>query len=282
VPYAITADAQDAWFTDAGTQAIGSVPTSGGSAQEHYLSAGINPLEIAPDHLGSLVYSQASGSYYGSFNPITSQSQQVALPSINSELSQRGIVADSSGRAYVAVGNSGTTTPTQGLYTASGVLTLGPGVIDPTALLFDSSNGYLWVAAHNAAVIEAMKTDGEIVASVHLAYKPVSIAEVSGTVYAIDGDSGPILKVPTPYTQAFVVAHASCAASYIVAGAAGDLWFTEPTCNKIGHYVIATGAMTEIVNPAAPSGRPDHIAVDPSGRVWFTDSASHKIFEYYP
>ena len=61
----------------------------------------------------------------------------------------------------------------------------------------------------------------------------------------------------------------------IVAGADGNLWFTESIGNKIGR-VTPFGAITEFAVPTAGSG-PYGICVGPDGDIWFTERFGNQI-----
>ncbi len=66
----------------------------------------------------------------------------------------------------------------------------------------------------------------------------------------------------------------------IAAGPDGNLWFTEPSANKIGK-ITTEGKITEYAIPTAYSS-PGGITGGPDGNVWFTESSANKIARITP
>jgi streptogramin lyase/plastocyanin len=66
----------------------------------------------------------------------------------------------------------------------------------------------------------------------------------------------------------------------IAPGAAGTLWFTEPSQKHIGEIATATGQVTEfpLVSGMCPSG----IGTGPDGNVWFTDGCTNTVGKITP
>ena len=66
----------------------------------------------------------------------------------------------------------------------------------------------------------------------------------------------------------------------IAAGPDGNLWFTEPSANKIGK-ITPSGTITQYSVPTLLSG-PEGIAAGPDGNLWFTESSANKIGRITP
>ena len=79
---------------------------------------------------------------------------------------------------------------------------------------------------------------------------------------------------PTPTFYKFPLPGAASAFG-IVAGADGNMWFTDGFNNKIGR-ITATGAVTEFAVPTANSDA-EAITLGSDGRVWFTEQSVAKI-----
>ena len=62
----------------------------------------------------------------------------------------------------------------------------------------------------------------------------------------------------------------------IVAGPDGNLWFTDPSTNRVGFINPASKAITVFPLPTANS-QPEGIAVGPEGNIWFTEYNGGKI-----
>lgn len=61
----------------------------------------------------------------------------------------------------------------------------------------------------------------------------------------------------------------------ITAGADGNLWFTEPSANRIGRITLG-GVITEFAVPTA-SSYPYTIAAGADGNIWFTEYSANRI-----
>jgi hypothetical protein len=62
----------------------------------------------------------------------------------------------------------------------------------------------------------------------------------------------------------------------IVAGPDGNLWFTEPTGDRIGRITPA-GVVTEFSAGISPDSQPFGITAGPDGNLWFAEFTGHKI-----
>jgi virginiamycin B lyase len=62
---------------------------------------------------------------------------------------------------------------------------------------------------------------------------------------------------------------AACYPFRIVVGGDGNLWFSEPGCNRVGRITM-TGEITEFVLPQ-PDLEPNVICLGPDGNIWATE-----------
>lgn len=292
VPYAIYAGDAGVWFTDRGPRkSIGKVSQSASlSVLEFSTLNDADPLEITWNQ-NELVFSEATGSSFGVFNPATSTIAEMPLQPIPGGLAQNGIAADADGNVYVAVG-SNSASDGQGVYSflssqTDAVLTLSPGMYDPTAVIVDNA-GNVWVAETKAGYVEKIVPKTNAIMTVSLSSqsngtpRPISLAQgANGNIFVVDAGTGDIMQLGEWENQALnFLLKPSCAAEHITTGRYTDVWFTEPRCNAIARFDMTTGQLQEFKNADFPGGRPNHIAVDRNGNVWFTDAALHKIFEF--
>jgi streptogramin lyase len=70
--------------------------------------------------------------------------------------------------------------------------------------------------------------------------------------------------------------------SAIVAGADGNLWFTEPGANRIGRINPATGVVTEFSAGLTQNAAPSGIALARDGSIWFTEQNADRIGRITP
>ena len=58
----------------------------------------------------------------------------------------------------------------------------------------------------------------------------------------------------------------------ITVGPDGNLWFTEPSVNRIGRINPTTGVITEYSNGLSGGANPTGITAGPDGNLWFTEA----------
>jgi virginiamycin B lyase len=84
---------------------------------------------------------------------------------------------------------------------------------------------------------------------------------------------------PAGRIDEFALPHPRSRPNGIVAGADGDLWFTELGSQRIGR-MTPDGDLTEFALPAA--GLPMGIAAGPDGNIWVTVAEAHAICKIGP
>jgi len=67
----------------------------------------------------------------------------------------------------------------------------------------------------------------------------------------------------------------------ITAGPDGNLWFTEPSGNRIGRITPA-GVVTEFSAGITPDSYPQGITAGPDGNLWFTESVGNRVGRITP
>jgi streptogramin lyase len=294
-PYAIFADNSNIWFTDRGfTKAIGVVPQGQTLITEMPIPwSNADPLDITyATSNGCMQFTQASGSIVGAYCNATNNFGQFNLAAaptpMSSRVSQRAIGVDSAGEIWVVVGDSSATTSGQGVYTMNtmgpvqgGLYHLSTGGYDPVALAFDAS-GNAWIAERAAHRIDVMDAASHIILrSVSLGNgSPSSIVKGGdGLMYVADPSHDLIYVVnPVSFGVITIATSSGCEPTYLASGNYNDIWFTESGCNAFAH--LLSGQITEYKQSG--SGKPDHIAVDRSGNVWYTDANLHELFEASP
>jgi streptogramin lyase len=87
--------------------------------------------------------------------------------------------------------------------------------------------------------------------------------------------------LPSVTVHEFLLPTTGTGVTGIIKGADGNLWFTEPTTNIVGHISPVTGSIVEIVLPNAGS-MPLEIAGGSDGNLWFTEQGTSKIGRITP
>src|SRR6476646_7790895 len=87
----------------------------------------------------------------------------------------------------------------------------------------------------------------------------------AGVALAAVGD---ITSYPTPSTNSGPVG--------IAPGPDGNLWFTEPSANKVAK-VTTSGVITEYAIPGAVGNFPFYITAGPDGALWFTEEGADRV-----
>ena len=123
----------------------------------------------------------------------------------------------------------------------------------------------LWVAVLGGSLVAQAATGLSMASPAGAAYQLGKVPRI-GTVPAPDR-IGQITEYPLPGTGTFT--------TEIIAGADGNLWFTENTANKIGKITTA-GVITEFALPNANS-QPIAIAAGSDGNLWFTEWQGNRI-----
>jgi streptogramin lyase len=80
---------------------------------------------------------------------------------------------------------------------------------------------------------------------------------------------------PPPSYTTYTTPTATSNPDQIVSGPDGNLWFTEPTADKIGRITPA-GVITEFAVPTV-AAEPNGIALGPDGNLWFTERDGDKV-----
>ena len=81
---------------------------------------------------------------------------------------------------------------------------------------------------------------------------------------------------PTTFTEYSSGIAAGSAPQGITVGPDGNLWFTEPTGNRIGRITPA-GVITEFSSGLTPNSKPFGITAGPDGNLWFTELTGKHI-----
>src|ERR1700694_4709957 len=123
----------------------------------------------------------------------------------------------------------------------------------------------VWVAGLGGSLVAQAATGLSMASPAGAAYQLGKVPRI-GTVPAPDR-IGQITEYPLPGTGTFT--------TEIIAGADGNLWFTENTANKIGKITTA-GVITEFALPNANS-QPIAIAAGSDGDLWFTEWQGNRI-----
>ena len=108
-------------------------------------------------------------------------------------------------------------------------------------------------------------------------------APCDATVPCCDGLSctnGTCVAPPSSQFTEFPIPTLGCFPHRITVGSDGNLWFSEPSCNKVGRITMS-GEITEFPIPTEDSGVFD-LCLGPDGNVWFTETIAETIGKITP
>jgi streptogramin lyase len=141
---------------------------------------------------------------------------------------------------------------------------------------------------HSRLSLESRETEGDTItmhkarATTRLLALPLAVG--AGASMLIAGP--PSVRAATSVAAAagtvteFPVPTSASTPNGIIAGADGNLWFTEYTANNIGR-ITPSGTITEFPLPT-PNAAPRQIAAGPDGNLWFTEFSANKIGKITP
>ena len=260
------------WFTEAATNKIGKITTSGSVTEYRTPTSKSAPYGITAGPDGNLWFTEGAGK----IGKITTSGSVTEYPVPTSNSHPTDITAGPDGNLWFTESASSMV----GKITTSGSVTEYP---IPTSNsvpggITAGPDRNLWFTESGSNKIGKITTSG----SVTEYPTPTSKSAPYGITAGPDGSIwfteliGNIGKITTSGSVTEYPVPTSNSVPYgITAGPDGSIWFTEYNGNKIGKI---TKYSTLFQYPVPTSNSyPSSITADPDGNLWFTESTSNKI-----
>jgi virginiamycin B lyase len=274
-PFGITTGPDGAlWFTERGTDSIGSLDPDGTFSPSTSLAPAADPTAITTGPDGNVWFTEQGA---GSIGRIGS----------DGTLSEFSVPTDVSGPAGITTGPDGALWFTErsghkiGRITTDGAIAEFPlltSVAGPVGIV-TGPDGNLWFTEQRANKIGRITTDGSVTEF------PVPIATSLPTGIAAGSDgalwftmraANRIGRIDTAGTvTTFPIPTAATDPTGIAAGWDGALWFTEPDIDAVGR-ITTDGDISERSLPNVGSS-PFGITGGPDEAVWFTEGNGNRI-----
>jgi streptogramin lyase len=291
-PFAITAGPNNTlWFTDQGTNEIGTLNDSlGANITEYSVAAPDKPLYLAYDPTNQVIWYDATGSTEYSINAIDTRGQLEFYNNLPLNGNSPQGVAVHGGIAYVAYGGvSGSDNWNAWVNMQSLNQAMIPNRLQdpntpsgssccPQAVAVDSS-GNIWVTTNGLApeVWELSATglfENEITLSPHSIGEAI-VPDSDGNMWVAD-QAGAIWKITAGGTATPYSLPSGCKPSDIVAGPV-NLWFTCSNINEIGR--ITPAGVPALYPTGIANGAPNQLIVGPDNNIWYTDSGNNEVVQ---
>lgn len=281
-------DAQgNLWFGEMGTNKLARLDSRSGAVTTWMPPDGkYNVMQTVVDGAGTIWFTEQAANYIGRFDPASQQFTTYPLeqPGGHSAAPQ-ALAFDAHGMLWfteVSAGKIGRLDPGNGQISTWPVPALPGGARPYPFALAIAPDGGIWFGEIGGGAIGRLDPASGQVRLSALADAKAQVfsmaADASGNVWFTELEQG---KLGVVDSRSGVVREMTVPASLgnnlglyaVVAAGNGDVWFACSGSNALVRYVPPSGHFT-FYTLAAPTSVPYGLALDGSGRLWFTAAAS--------